>query len=52
MAGDVLADLGTPEIREHLGQFIASGSNNDRQRMFRLRRAAVTLMQSPEYQLC
>lgn len=39
-------------VREHLRQFIATGSNDERQRLRRLRRAAVTLMQSPEYQLC
>jgi hypothetical protein len=45
---------GTPgaEIREKLQQFIASGGSDEKQRVRRLRRAAVTLMQSPEYQLC
>lgn len=45
---------GTPatEVRESLQQFIASGPPEPRQRLRRLRRAAVTVMQSPEYQLC
>ena len=47
---DLLPDGSSPAVRNNLQQFIASA--NDRQRLARLRRAAVTLMQSPEYQLC
>lgn len=45
---------GTPAtaVRENLQQFIASGPPDPRQRLRRLRRAAFTVMQSPEYQLC
>jgi hypothetical protein len=40
------------EIRTTLQQFLAAGGADEKQRLRRLRRAAVTVMQSPEYQLC
>ncbi len=35
-----------------LNEFLAAGGTDPKQRLRRIRRAAVTLMQSPEYQLC
>jgi uncharacterized protein (DUF1800 family) len=39
-------------VAESLAQFIAAAPANERARIQRLRRAVVTVMQSPEYQLC
>jgi uncharacterized protein (DUF1800 family) len=39
-------------LRENLQQFIADGGTEELKRVRRLRRAALTLMQSPTYQLC
>jgi uncharacterized protein (DUF1800 family) len=50
LTADLLPDGASPAVRQNLQQFIAAA--NDRQRVARIRRAAVTLMQSPEYQLC
>jgi len=47
-----LAEDGAAENRELLREFIAASPNEATQRLRRLRRAAVTLMQSPGYQLC
>lgn len=52
LVADLLPGASAAAIRTHLQQFIASGPADPRQRLRRLRRAAVTLMQSPEYQLC
>ena len=40
------------EFVQNLGQFLASGPADESQRLRRVRRATVTLLQSPEYQLC
>lgn len=50
MTRDLLPDGASAAVRENLQLFIAAA--NDRQRLSRIRRAALTLMQSPEYQLC
>ncbi|HVS53792.1 MAG TPA: DUF1800 domain-containing protein [Opitutaceae bacterium] len=47
LAGDV-----SPEAREAIRQFLATDAANPAQRQRRLRRATVTLLQSPEYQVC
>ena len=52
LADNLLPGSSAPDIRENLQRFIASGGGDEKQRLRRLRRAAVTLMQSPEYQLC
>lgn len=41
-----------PDVRDHLGSFLAAAGADESQRLRRVRRAAVTLLQSPEYQLC
>ena len=47
------ADEGTVnEADDLLRDFLAASASDDAQRLRRLRRAAVTLMQSPGYQLC
>ena len=48
----LLPGITTERIRENLQHFIADGGTDERKRVQRLRRAAVTLVQSPEYQLC
>jgi uncharacterized protein (DUF1800 family) len=48
----LLPGAAATEAREQIAQFIATGGKDERQRLRRLRRAAVTLMQSPDYQLC
>jgi hypothetical protein len=52
LVSDLLPGAPAKEVRENLQQFIASGPPDPRQRLRRLRRAAVTVMQTPEYQLC
>ena len=52
LVDDLLPGAGATDVRESLQQFIATGPTDPRQRLRRLRRAAVTVMQSPEYQLC
>jgi uncharacterized protein (DUF1800 family) len=49
---DLLPGPAAPAIGENLRQFIAASGADEKQRLRRMRRAAVTLMQSPEYQLC
>lgn len=39
-------------LRKNLSQFIAAGPSSEAERSRRVRRAAVTLLQSPAYQLC
>mgnify|MGYP001545626578 CR=1 FL=1 len=39
-------------LRKNLSQFIAAGPSAEAERFRRVRRAAVTLLQSPAYQLC
>jgi len=41
-----------PEFRDAVRQFLAPEDADAPQKLRRLRRAAVTLLQSPEYQLC
>ncbi|MSU25491.1 MAG: DUF1800 domain-containing protein [Opitutus sp.] len=41
-----------PELRESVRQFLASAGGDGLQRTRRVRRAAVTVLQSPAYQLC
>lgn len=48
----LLARTVEPPVRESLREFVATGPADEKQRSRRIRRAAVTLMQSPEYQLC
>ena len=52
LARNLLPDASAPEFRDLLTNYIAGGGNDSKQRIRRVRRAAVTLMQSPEYQLC
>ncbi len=42
----------SPEFRGDIEQFIATGEHDPKQRLHVLRRAAATVLQSPEYQLC
>lgn len=42
----------TREFRDSVRQFLATAGSDEKQRVRRARRAAVTLLQSPEYQLC
>jgi uncharacterized protein (DUF1800 family) len=41
-----------PDFHAGLENFLAANRNDEKQRLRRARRAAVTLLQSPEYQLC
>ncbi len=43
---------GNESLRQNLAQFIAAGPPAEAERLRRVRRAAVTLLQSPDYQLC
>jgi len=43
---------GTPELVLSIREFLATAGAGENQQLRRLRRAAVTLMQSPDYQLC
>jgi hypothetical protein len=52
LAQNWLASGMPPAVREQVAKFIAESPADPKQRLRRLRRAAVTLMQSPEYQLC
>jgi len=52
LTSNLLPGATAAKVRENVEQFIAAGSGDSRQRLRRLRRAAATLMQSPEYQLC
>ena len=52
LARDLLPGVSASGIVDDVQQFIATTGNDERQRLRRIRRAAVTLMQSPEYQLC
>jgi uncharacterized protein (DUF1800 family) len=52
LAQNWLASGAPPAVREQVAKFIAESPADPKQRLRRLRRAAVTLMQSPEYQLC
>ena len=42
----------TPEFQSSLQQFIAAANSDPKQRLRRVQRATVALLQSPEYQLC
>ena len=48
----LLSDRNGATARSELEAYLAAGSNDDKQVLRRLKRAAVTLMQSPDYQLC
>ena len=52
LIADYLALPTPPEFAENLRQFLAADPADESQRLRRVRRAAVTLLQSPEYQLC
>ncbi|MEO5957786.1 MAG: DUF1800 domain-containing protein [Opitutaceae bacterium] len=52
LCATLLAGTVAPEFLETLRQFIALPGADEQQRLRRIRRATVTLMQSPEYQLC
>jgi hypothetical protein len=52
LARDLLPEAAGTEVSQNLQQFIGSGGSDEGQRLRRIRRAAVTLMQSPEYQVC
>jgi len=47
-----LALPAAPQFRDSVRQFLATEREDDSHRLRRLRRATVTLLQSPEYQLC
>jgi hypothetical protein len=51
LAGALLPGPLSSGTRESLEQFLVAGANPS-QRLRRLRRASVVMMQSPEYQLC
>jgi uncharacterized protein (DUF1800 family) len=51
LAGDFLAIPPRPKFLRSLGKFIASGANPEA-RLLCERRAAATVLESPEYQLC
>lgn len=51
LSGDFLPMPTTPEFRSDIEQFIAT-EHNPKQRAHVIRRAAATVLQSPEYQLC
>jgi uncharacterized protein (DUF1800 family) len=52
LLADFLALPATPQFRDRVRQFLAADSADGSQRLHLLRRATVTLLQSPEYQLC
>ena len=52
LASTLLSETTRSGLRENLQEFISTGGSDVRQRVRRIRRAAATLMQSPEYQLC
>lgn len=52
LIASLLGPVRDPALHENLSAFIASSAANDTQHLRRVRRAAVTLLQSPEYQLC
>lgn len=52
LISSLLGPVRDPGLHENLSAFIASSAANDAQHLRRVRRAAVTLLQSPEYQLC
>lgn len=52
LVNDFLAVPVAPEFQDGVRQFLASAGADESQRLRRTRRAAVTLLQSPEYQLC
>ncbi|MDB6094835.1 MAG: hypothetical protein JWM32_2397 [Verrucomicrobia bacterium] len=52
LVANFLALRSAPEFRGSVRQFLANNSADEAQRLRRVRRATVTLLQSPEYQLC
>ncbi len=52
LIADFLAGPTPPEFAESVRQFLATDTGDETQRLRRVRRATVTLLQSPEYQLC
>jgi len=52
LLANFLALPAAPQFREAVRQFLASDRADETQQARRLRRAVVTLLQSPEYQLC
>ena len=52
LLADFLALPATPQFRDSVRQFLANDPADGSQRLRRVRRATVTLLQSPEYQLC
>jgi len=52
LAQDYLPVPVAPEFNTSVANFLATGPNDDKQRLRRIRRATVTLLQGPEYQLC
>jgi len=52
MTGDLLAVPAGPAMQAALGRFIAAGPANTPERLRRVRRALITLLDTPEYQLC
>ncbi len=52
MTSDYLAVPAGPALKAALGRFIAAGPANTPERLRRVRRALITLMDTPEYQLC
>ncbi len=52
LLANFLALPAAPEFRDSVRKFLASDPSAESQKLRRLRRATVTLLQSPEYQLC
>lgn len=52
LARTLLSEAAARDAGTNLRDFLAAGPDDEKQRLRRLRRAAVTLMQSPDYQLC
>jgi uncharacterized protein (DUF1800 family) len=52
LTAEFLASSGSPAFQADLAEFVATNGADPKQRLRRVRRAAVTLLASPEYQLC
>jgi uncharacterized protein (DUF1800 family) len=52
LVADFIALPTTPEFHHSVQQFLSDPTGDEAQKLRRLRRAAVILLQSPEYQLC
>jgi len=52
LVNDFLPTPATSDLKASVQSFLAAAGDNEKQRLRRVRRAAVTLLQAPEYQLC